>query len=145
MTQHTTLGNQSMALFSLVSLNQEHLLICHALRLASELQIVVHGAILDSLLFTATRGQMRELQAAVARKLRPDGSAILQVKDKRKTPGMPFIERVVAKKVSHWRPFTPCKGPRRFSGEALRAWMHDPHFAHQREWKILSEPEGIGT
>ena len=70
---------------------------------------------------------------------------MLQVKGKRKTPSIAFAERVITKKVSQWRPFTPCKGARRFKSEAYGAWMHDPQFAHTREWTVLAEPEGIGT
>ena len=50
MTQDTTLTNKTMALFSLVSLNQEHLMACHALPIAKRLQLTVHGCIVDSVL-----------------------------------------------------------------------------------------------
>jgi len=112
-----------------------------ALQIAARLQLKVHGCIVASVFFTASKEQMQALQHAVAHMLRPDGSAILQVKDQRKTPSMAFIERVVAKKASHWRPFTPCKGPRRFEGQAFGAWMHDPQFTHTREWSRLLRRE----
>ena len=110
MTQYTTLTKHTMALLSLVSLHQAHLMVCHALQLAARLQLQVHGCVVDLVLFSASLDQMEALRHEVAKKLPPDGSAMLQVKDKRKTPGTAFAERVVAKKVSHWRSFTPCKG-----------------------------------
>jgi len=50
MTQHTTLTNQSMGLFSLLSLNQEHLMLCHAIRLARAYQLQIHRTIFNSVL-----------------------------------------------------------------------------------------------
>ena len=89
---------------------------------------------------------MQALKQGVANKLRADGSAMLQVKDTpKKAPNSTVDERVVVRRKSEWRQFVQCKGERRFKGEASGAWMHDPQFAHKREWTILAEPEGIGS
>ena len=133
MTQRTTLGNSTMALFTILALNQEHLMICLALQVAHKLQLNVHGCIVDSVLFTASEQQMLTLQHRVANMKRPDGSAILQVKDLRNAPASSFLERVVAPKTSHWRPFTACTQPRRFKSKAFGQWMHDPAVAQSRE------------
>jgi len=140
MTQATEMDNKTMALFSMVSLSQEHLMVCKALRVAEMAQLTIHGCVVDSVLFTATKKQMR----AMALPLHRDGSAMLQVKDRKTAPNNTMQERVAIKKKSHWRAFAPCRGTK-IGTPAYGAWMHDPHFAHKREWQTLEEDEGLGT
>ena len=144
MTQHSTLKNATMVLFSLVALNQEHLECCRAIQLARRCRLTIHGTIVDSVLVNGSREQMDVLRREAELLCRSDGSQILQVKDSRSAPNHAFLERAIAPKVSPWRAFSPCEGERRFSPN-FGAWYHDPHFAHRREWKVLGEPEGIGT
>jgi len=66
----------------------------------------------------------------------PDGTIMLQIKGQRRAPNNPLRERVVTKKLSHWRAFAPCRGVKQGT-EAYGAWMHDPHFAHKREWQVV--------
>ena len=54
MTQHSTLTNSTMVLFSLVALNQEHLECCRARRC----RMTIHGTIVDSVLANGSREQM---------------------------------------------------------------------------------------
>jgi len=144
MTQITTLGNSTMALFAIHALNTEHLNICKALKIAERFQLKIHGCVVDSILFSSSWEQMAALREHVKALTRPDGSLILQIKDKRLAPKAAFQARVVAPKKSHWRPATPCMQPRRFESKAYGAWLHDPVFAHQRQWRELGEADGIG-
>jgi len=145
MTQHSTLSNSTMAFFSLVALNQEHLECCRAIQLARRCQLQIHGTSVDSVLVNGSREQMARLRIEAEQLCRVDGSRILQVKDARKSPSHAFSERAIAAKVSPWRAFAPCKGERRFGSKAFGQWFHDPHFAHTRNWETLTEPEGIGA
>jgi hypothetical protein len=146
MTQHSTLSNKSMALFSLVSLSTAHLMVCHALALATKIGLRIHGCVVYAVLISGSTQQMQTLKQGVANKLRADGSAMLQVKDTpKKAPSSTVDERVVVRRKSEWRQFVQCKGARRFKGEAFGKWMHDTQFAHTQEWTVLSEPEGIGS
>ena len=70
MTQITEMDNKTMALFSLVSLSQEHLMVCKALQVAHRMQLNVHGCVVDSVLFTASKAQMQAIQLPLHR----DGS-----------------------------------------------------------------------
>jgi hypothetical protein len=87
---------------------------------------------------------MAALREYVDNLKRPDGSQIMQIKDKRIAPASTFLQRVVAPKRSHWRPSTPCIEPRKFESEAYGAWMTDPAFAHRRTWTRVDEAEGVG-
>ena len=145
MTQHNTLSNSTMVLFSLVALNQEQLECCRGIQLARRCRLNIHGTIVDSILVNGSREQMTRLRLETDQLRRTDGSAILQVKDARQAPNLAFRERVIDPKVSPWRAFTPCEGERRFASKAFGQWYHDPHFAHVRTWTAFTEPDGVGT
>jgi len=115
-------------------------MVCKALRVAERAQLKVHGCIVDSILFSASKKQMLALVLPLHR----DGSAMLQVKGKRLAPKNAVRARVVVKEKSYWRPFAPCRGEK-IGTAAYGAWMHDPHFAHKREWQVVEEEEGLGT
>jgi len=144
MTRHETLHNSTMVLFSLVALNQEQLECCRGIRMARAIGLVIHGTVVDSVLVSGSMAQMQLLQAETERLLRRDGSAILQVKGSRKAPMDPFRERTVVPTVSPWRAFSTCKGVRR-GGENFGRWYHDPKFAYEREWSVMTEEEGVGA
>jgi len=108
MTQYSTLSMKTMALFSLVALNQEHLECCRAVQLARQCRLTIHGTVVDSVSVSGSRAQMERLRTATSMLLRADGSSILQVKDLRNAPKATFIERVIEPKVSPWRRFAVC-------------------------------------
>jgi len=140
MTQMTEMDNKTMALFSLISLSMEQLMVCKALQVAERMQLNVHGCIVDSVLFSSSKKSCKVLTLPFHR----DGTDMLQVKGKRLAPRNDLQEREVTKKRSHWRAFAPCRGTK-IGTNAYGAWMHDPHFAHKREWRTLEEAEGLGT
>ena len=145
MTRFQTLSNKSMVLFSLVSLNMEQLAVCTALQLARRCRLQIHGCIVDSVIVNGTFEQLDFLKRETERLMRPDGSQILQVKDGlRAASKHVFSERIITAKLSPWRPFTPCQGERLFSPN-FGKWYTQPHFAHQRTWRRIIEPEGIGS
>jgi len=88
---------------------------------------------------------MENLRAATVALLRKDGSSILQVKDQRIAPKIDFVERAIEPTTSQWRAFEPCQGERRFKSPSFGAWLHEPAFAYERQWKTLEEEEGVGT
>jgi len=145
MTQYSTLSMKTMALFSLVALNQEHLECCRAIQLARQCRLNIHGTVVDSVLVSGTRQQMEHLKAATAALLRKDGSNILQVKDQRIAPKTDFVEWSVEPTTTQWRAFEACQGERRFKSSSFGSWFHNPRFAYKRPWKTLEEEEGVGT
>ena len=145
MTQSETFSNKTMALFRLTSLSTEHLMVCRALTLATNIGCRVHGCIVDAVLVSGDAQTMQALAEAVGQQRRTDGTKLFQIKTvTKKAPNNQMAERVVVAERLAWRPYTECKGARRFKGQAFGAWMEQPQFAHTRTWTILAEPEGIG-
>ena len=56
-------------------------MVCKALRVAERAQLKVHGCIVDSILFSASKKQMLDLVLPLHR----DGSAMLQIGEKTRT------------------------------------------------------------
>ena len=58
MTQSETFSNKTMALFGLTSLSTEHLMVCRALALATNIGCRVHGCIVDAVLVSGDEQTM---------------------------------------------------------------------------------------
>ena len=134
-----TISNRSMYLIGLVSLHKEHLLMA---QLARAMATPPRGGCVDCLYFDA-----RERQRAkdVIRRLHhPDGSEIWQIKNETLAPLLELTERSQAVKPSLWYDHSAVQDLKRWAPLSFGTWSQEQRFAHQRTWRLVTEPEGLG-
>jgi len=134
MAQSETFSNKTMALFGLTSLSTEHLMVCRALTLATNIGCRVHGCIVDAVLVSGNSQSMQALAEAVGHKRRADGTELFQIKTvTKKAPNNKMAERVVVAERSAWRP-APSAGARADSRAkpSELGWSNHSSRTHER-------------
>ena len=141
MSRKFLLSNRSMYLIGLISLHKEHLIMAQLRReVRKKLSILPSGACVDCLFYDAKH--TASLRAVIALLRHPDGSMIWKLEDKKNAPHCGLENAKPAPTKSIWVDHTD---------EAHSAsiynfgdWSTEKRFARKREWRVETEPRGLG-
>ncbi len=145
MSRRRHLGNHTMFLVGLISLNNEHLILAKMRRaIRSALGFQPRGGCVDCLFYK--KEQQEEIEPILERLRYTDGSPIWKIEKAAAVPFCPLGANEVVPANSIWR--AGGDGEKelslRFNSEVFGNWSSHRRFAYKREWTVMTEPRGLG-
>ena len=131
-------SNSSMYLVGLVTLHKEHLMLAKLMQALGK----PRGGCVDCLYYD--HADRARCQAVIDTLRYPDGSRMWQIKDEPAAPQCELTQRMPRVTQSLWCDHSGEHDLKRWAPASFGDWSQEQRFAHERTWRVVTEPEGLG-
>ncbi len=139
------LGNHTMFLVGLISLHTEQLIVAQMRRgIQRALGFQPRGGCVDCLFYKLE--EKEKIVPIIDRLTYTDGSPIWKMEEAINVPHCILGTKEIIPANSVWRSFGDEEQELslRFDNESFGNWSSERRFAYKRDWRVLTEPEGLG-